>query len=456
MKISIDNLGPIKHADIDLDKDLIILCGANNTGKTYLAYSVYGLFKFGEKMVLHFEDEVEEEEVLADALQDDEYNEWDLSQVFLLNKEPMTHTLQAQYADYLPTVFAAERAIFKEVDFLIGLDEETIIQKIFACPLIKNITLEHGTTLKIEKTANSHLLHVSVRRGNKGISFSYKKMTRLVGETMFSFMVSTIFTNVHIETAERAAINLFSKEMTEKRSKLIDIVLEGKEKINTLDFIQKQASRYSLPIKDSLNLANRMDVLQKQKSPFAYLAEEIEKSILQGKIKVADTGEVQFSPHKSKKNFGVHLTASVVKSLASIVFYLRHIAQPNDLFIIDEPELNLHPDNQRKVARVIAQMANAGIKVMLSTHSDYIIRELNNLIMLGTKDNEKTVNKLIKKYGYKKEQVLSPEKVGVYLFTDKVEALEVSATGFEVKSIDDEINALNESSQDIFFTLYLT
>jgi ABC-type multidrug transport system ATPase subunit len=148
------------------------------------------------------------------------------------------------------------------------------------------------------------------------------------------------------------------------------------------------------------------------------------------------------------------MTASIVKSLASIVFYCRHQAQPNDFLIIDEPELNLHPDNQRKIARVIAQMVNAGIKVMISTHSDYIIRELNNLMMLNVKKGEKQAAKLMKKYGYQKDQLLDYTKVGAYLFTSEVTALEVTNTGFEIKTIDDEINQLNESSNEIFFTLH--
>jgi predicted ATPase len=60
------------------------------------------------------------------------------------------------------------------------------------------------------------------------------------------------------------------------------------------------------------------------------------------------------------------------------------LAQEGDFIIIDEPELNLHPDNQRKIARWLVRVVNAGFKVMITTHSDYIIREFNNLIMLQT------------------------------------------------------------------------
>ena len=61
----------------------------------------------------------------------------------------------------------------------------------------------------------------------------------------------------------------------------------------------------------------------------------------------------------------------------------------------------------------------------------------------------------MKKYGYQKDQILDHNKVGAYLFSStEVKALEVSNTGFEVKTIDDEINQLNNSANDIFFTLH--
>ena len=50
MKLNIQNLGPIESAQIDLSKDLIVISGQNNTGKTYLGYFVY-YFLSNEPMV---------------------------------------------------------------------------------------------------------------------------------------------------------------------------------------------------------------------------------------------------------------------------------------------------------------------------------------------------------------------------------------------------------------------
>jgi predicted ATPase len=122
-----------------------------------------------------------------------------------------------------------------------------------------------------------------------------------------------------------------------------------------------------------------------------------------------------YLPHDAQRLYlEVHLTASLVKCLSNIVFYLHHLAKPNDWIVIDEPELNLHPDNQRLIARFFGRLINEGFKVMISTHSDYIVREINNLIMLSKEDKETA--SLIRKYGYSRNQVIKPGRVKALLF----------------------------------------
>lgn len=44
LRLVVENLGPIEHADIDL-RPLTVLIGKNNTGKTYLAQPLYATHK---------------------------------------------------------------------------------------------------------------------------------------------------------------------------------------------------------------------------------------------------------------------------------------------------------------------------------------------------------------------------------------------------------------------------
>ena len=144
----------------------------------------------------------------------------------------------------------------------------------------------------------------------------------------------------------------------------------------------------------------------------------------------------------------INLSASVVKSLSNLVLYFKHIAKKGDYIIIDEPELNLHPDNQVIIARVLVRIINSGFKLLISTHSDIIIRELNNLIMLHSKREK------ISKYNLSDEYILNPDDVEVFLFhlkKRKVEKIEVTEEGFEIETMDEVINRLENMSQDLYF-----
>ena len=50
MKIKLQNLGILKTAEFELG-DLTIICGKNNTGKTYAVYTFYGFLKLWRNII---------------------------------------------------------------------------------------------------------------------------------------------------------------------------------------------------------------------------------------------------------------------------------------------------------------------------------------------------------------------------------------------------------------------
>lgn len=122
--------------------------------------------------------------------------------------------------------------------------------------------------------------------------------------------------------------------------------------------------------------------------------------------------------------------------------------------MIDEPELNLHPSNQRAVARLITKIVNNGLKVIISTHSDYFVRELNSLIMLGSSTGDATKkSSLMKKYKIDDASILDSKKVAAYVFDcGTLRPMDVSSEGIIATTFDDQINELNDSSDDIYYT----
>ena len=209
-------------------------------------------------------------------------------------------------------------------------------------------------------------------------------------------------------------------------------------------------------------IADDLSEIKKKNSEFYEFATELENELLHGKVQITSEGELQFKSDKApKKLLPIHMTASIIKSLSSLVVYLKHIASKNDLIIIDEPEINLHPDNQILLVRLFARLINKGFRLLISTHSDYVVRELNNIIMLSSDKQE--VNSLREKFGYKTEESISKDDIAVYYFNYpskgrnikqvNIEIIEIDDSGFEIPSVDATIDAQNNVSEELFYAL---
>jgi hypothetical protein len=259
-----------------------------------------------------------------------------------------------------------------------------------------------------------------------------------IGFALVSEMADGAFDACTLFPAERFAINIFARELALKRFE------RPSERGAT-------RARYPWPIQDSLRQANDLASLSMLKSPFADLADEMEGAVLGGAVAVSEHGDPTFAPAEAGgRRLAIHLTASVVKSLASLVFYFRHLASRNDFIIIDEPELNLHPDNQRKVARILAKAVRRGFRIMLSTHSDHFVRELSHLVMLSKLPADEA-----RAMGFDPDAAVPPEALGVYLFDQHTAvSVPVQETGFSVRTIDDEINKLNDDAQRLYSRLF--
>lgn len=94
----------------------------------------------------------------------------------------------------------------------------------------------------------------------------------------------------------------------------------------------------------------------------------------------------------------------------------------NKIFFLN-PENDLHPELQIKLALKIVDLVNCGKDVFLFTNSDYIVREINNCIML---DNLSIDD--IKKTKYKQKNKLNYKKVKAFIFKDNGKSKEIKIT----------------------------
>jgi len=445
VEIKIENLGPIASGKLDLSKDLIVFTGPNNTGKSYLAYLIYGLYKIGElhegyEVATKFESalEIEKTDLSVFDLRKAISNNYTL--FFKLINETITPRLILE--------------IFSSREITPSLKITQPSQISFSQDGVARIEFKDEEAWSVSEQGNLKLIQ-------KGLSFSERQVFIKSKLSYYLFKI-LLPSAIYFFPAERTAINFLAKEIFRERSVKLDelsqYVFEREHALNVIKkFIKnKLAPRYPLAIHDYLYFVNDLTNLSKNESEFANFADEIETLLLQGQVTISKYGNIKFIPQNSQQTLELPISSSLVKSLSSLVFYFRHIAQPNDIIMIDEPELNLHPNNQRMVARIFAKAVNKGFKVILSTHSDYIIKEFNNLIMLN-KAATTDLAAISADYGYEIDSSLDKDKVGAYWFgNNTIEPIEVSDTGFSVKTIDATIDQLDNTTETLYYQLFET
>lgn len=55
-------------------------------------------------------------------------------------------------------------------------------------------------------------------------------------------------------------------------------------------------------------------------------------------------------------------------------------AEPDQLVYLEEPEIHLHPRAQANLGEIIVDAANRGVRVVLETHSDLLLRRIQSLV----------------------------------------------------------------------------
>ena len=146
------------------------------------------------------------------------------------------------------------------------------------------------------------------------------------------------------------------------------------------------------------------------------LAETIESDILAGQILMKPTPsgypEFLYRPHEIGEEVRLTRAASMVSELAPVVLFLRGGIRAGDMLIIEEPEAHLHPGAQTEIALTLAGLVRAGVRVVVTTHSDWLLKEIANLIRIG--DLKRKGVPQVKKM----ESIhwLLPEEVGTWWF----------------------------------------
>lgn len=456
MLIKFKNLGALKQAEFTLG-NLTIICGCNNTGKTYATYALYGFLLLWREFI-----DIKIEDGVMDKLLNEGTVLIDIKKYSKNVKKILSEGCKS-YVKKLPMVFAASEDRFKDTEFELILFPEEIEHSSNFERKMRTPNADLFSMVK-EKKSNELVITLLVEKTN--IKVPREAIKRIIGDAVKEILFAHLFPNPFIASAERTGAAIFRKELNFARNRMLEEISKTDKDVDLIELLLKEHNDYPLPVKDNVEFTRQLESLAKRNS---YInSEHCElianfAEIIGGKYTVNQNDELYFEPSGKKIKLTMDESSSAIRSLLDLGFYIRHIAKSGDLLIIDEPELNLHPENQRKVARLFTSLVNAGIKIFITTHSDYIIKELNTLIML--KQKKPHIKKIAESEGYKDYELIDQKKVKVYIAEKELVMLDgkqrktkcqtltpadINAEyGIEARSFDRTIEIMNKIQEEI-------
>ena len=156
---------------------------------------------------------------------------------------------------------------------------------------------------------------------------------------------------------------------------------------------------------------------RRRRSSEDMLAKRLEEEVLKGSVHnrrdVIGYPVFSFQPEGWQDDLPLMNASSMVSELVPVVLYFRYVVSPGEVLIIEEPESHLHPAMQVEFIRHLAAAVRAGVRVMITTHSEWVLDELANLVRLS--ELPETHRKGIGGADY----YIRPEQLGVWLFEPK-------------------------------------
>ncbi len=445
MKFSIKNLGKMQSADLKLN-NLTVFCGQNNTNKTYLTYSLYSFFYFIKEKNYSLESLRENFRILLKA-----------STVQISIEEIIDAIKESTSKDFLrvlPHKLAIRPNKYNPIDFSSSLIQTCINRK---SSFRYAFTLFETEQFTFTKKAESDVITVVYSKIDiNDIDNIYLKdksnnsIYILILEQHFKAILDVeLFKGIpmpYISSVERTGISVFEKELERNKNNFSSSI----SKVPSLErkYIYPQA------VEDNIDFVKNIQELSKKTSRLAEERPDIIEyfsSIINGNFCINEKRGTTYNPSGTSEQLFLIESSSSIRALLDLSMYLNHVADKNQILIIDEPEMNLHPENQRKVARLLSMIVNYGIKVIVTTHSDFITREFSLLVMLSSKVRQDRLEQYeeLRVENYETTQVLSPGDISVYsVFSEgniaRIKEEKVSSDeGVSITSFDDVIDKMN-------------
>ena len=430
-RIEVADFGPIRRAAVDL-RPLTVLAGPSNSGKSYLAMLVYALHQFfgppdqppplQSQRVYWLASEVAESLLGRDGFARRFMDWW--SAVCQSGPVALSDDLTGAIRPELERFHGAERFLKREVC------------RCFAVDVLNNLVRKgsSGTGTMISLDIPSGLRHEPARYrfwfGSDGVEVRGQicelpqVAAQVVGAKYIPGLAdvdhASLLLPVVLDGIVESLIGPLIRRAYYLPASRTGVMHSHQVVVSTLIQSATAAGRRpstNVPLLSGV-LADFLDGLigmsQRAQQPSRKLADVLEQNLLAGAVRLnrSETGYPSFvyRPANWKSDLPLMRTSSMVSELAPVVLYLRYLVGPGDLLIIEEPESHLHPALQTAFARELARLVHSGVRVLLTTHSEWILEALANLVRLSELPEEQ-------REGIPGADVaLTPDQVGAWLF----------------------------------------
>ena len=390
--IKIRNFGPIKEANLTL-RPLTVLAGPNNTGKTFCSKSLYSVFRAlnADHLMVEFNDRAGPPRECLQWLRGERYAASSplvdegaeaVNRMELVAKKCRADGLTVRPEHKYPALAEAGEKVDSVFDQL-------------------EPDLRHWSERKIE-------------HGSGGLRELGRMTAGGIASAGFqSQVVRNFLNNFQIFRAEElkgkeddSSIDINGKRILSLEEGWDGIkagtfpILQLRGRANVL-FLESPAlwrlkGVLESALLDSRNERTRSDVpehfrdllaaLPKEysgKMPFPEVYRRLTEEVIGGKIVRSDSGLLRFA-ESGGGNYPLSRTATGVVNLGILALLIeRKLVDKGTFLFIDEPESNLHPRWQVKMAETLAALVCGGVNVVVATHSDWILDVIANLVRQG-------------------------------------------------------------------------
>lgn len=410
VQIHIETLGPVKHATLELAQTMFFT-GASNLGKSYvcfLSYYVFSLFANGRLMGF-LSDKMTDTTPLSDfTFSTEELAQWmheDVKRffVYLLN-----------YPD-----------ISCEVYFHFGESEKYY-----------HVKCNEPRLAESRIPVGSHLVDIYVNeKRHNFLSFESRllsDLTSVISTTLSSDLLGSPVSHAYLLPPGRASLlgESFSNQRNSSKIGMYDIFLQDNDLINNKRIstaLNKSVDSFEKKIHLLLN-----GVLSTSKEGVA--------------LRLGNGYEIPLSA-----------AASSIKELSPLLLWMQTNDIGSDSVCIEEPEAHAHPEMQFAIADLLAACINEGTRLQITTHSDYFLSRINQLIRLGKlkKENVESYETICKKHHIDPAISLDATRVIAYYFHfdaptqgTKIEKLDLS-DGIPFTTFSNVVNRQIDLDEDL-------